>query len=264
MPTGRGTSKKRVAAAGPREVPVSQDATRSLPLADELSVVSARVAGLLLSEETVATALGLVGSLVLQTVPAAAGAGVSIVDRTGRRSSGSTDPVVERADALQYELDEGPCLAAAAGRVLVRADDLRAEPRWPHWAAAAVELGLLSTLSVPLVAGDRTLGALKVYGADPGVFTDHDAQVLTLSAAQAALLVTHVTAREQARRASDDLRRAVTTRDVVSTAKGVLMARHGVGEETALAMLLSRSGGDAGTLRQAARAVVDSAVRRLR
>ncbi|MGY1733453.1 GAF and ANTAR domain-containing protein [Geodermatophilus sp. SYSU D01045] len=243
---------------------MSQDATRSLPLADELSVVSARVAGLLLSEETVSTALGLVSALVLQTVPAAAGAGVSIVDRSGRRSSGSTDPLVERADALQYELDEGPCLAAASERTLVRADDLCTDPRWPRWAAAATDLGLLSTISAPLVAGDRTVGALKVYGTDPGAFTDHDAQVLTLSAAQAALLVVHVTARDQARRASEDLRLAVTTRDVVSTAKGVLMARHGVGEETALAMLLSRSGGDAGTLRQAARAIVDSAVRRLR
>ncbi|MGY1697799.1 GAF domain-containing protein [Geodermatophilus sp. SYSU D00814] len=241
-----------------------QDLTRSLPLADELSVVSARVSGLLLSEETVATALGLVSSLLLETVPAAVGAGVTIVDPAGRRTAGATDPLVERADALQYELDEGPCLAAAAGRALVRADDLRADPRWQRWAAEAVDLGLLSTVSAPLLAGDRTLGALKVYGGAPGVFTPHDAHVLTLSAAQAALLVTHVTARERARRASDDLRQAVAARDVVSTAKGVLMARHGVGEETALGMLLSRSGGDAGTLRQAARAVVDSAVRRLR
>ncbi|WP_091367038.1 GAF and ANTAR domain-containing protein [Geodermatophilus telluris] len=235
-----------------------------MPLADELSVVSARVSGLLLSEETVAAALGLVSSLLLETVPEAAGAGVTIVDRSGRRTSGATDPRVERADALQYELDEGPCLAAVAGRTLVRVEDLRTDGRWPRWAAAAVDLGLVSCASAPLVAGDRALGALKVYRGGAGGFTAHDARVLTLSAAQAALLVTHVTARERARRASDDLRRAVAARDVVSTAKGVLMARHGIGEETALAMLLSRSGGDAGTLRQAARAVVDSAVRRLR
>jgi GAF domain-containing protein len=171
---------------------------------------------------------------------------------------------VERADELQYELDEGPCLAATAGRTLVRVDDLSADPRWPRWAAGARDLGLLSTLSAPLVAGDRVLGAMKVYGAGPGAFTPHDAQVLTLSAAQAALLVSHVTAREQARRASDDLRQAMAARDVVSMAKGVLMGRHGIGEETALVMLLSRSGGGAGTLRQAARAVVESAVRRLR
>ena len=241
-----------------------RDAARSLPLTEELSVVFARMSGLLLSEETVATALGLVSSLVLETVPGAVGAGISIVDGSGRRSSGSTDERVQRADALQYEFDEGPCLAAAAGRTLVRADDLPADPRWPRWAAAAAELGLLSTMSAPMVAGDRALGALKVYGAAPGVFTDRDASVLTLSSAQAALLVTHVTAREQARRASDELRQAVATRDVVSTAKGVLMGRHGVDEETALTMLLSRSGGDADSLRQAARAVLESAVRRRR
>ena len=241
-----------------------RDAARSLPLADELSVVFARMSGLLLSEETVATALGLISSLVQETVPGAVGAGTSIVDDSGRRSSGSTDPRVERADALQYELDEGPCLAAAATRTLVRADDLADEPRWPRWAATATDLGLRSSMSAPMVAGDHTLGALKVYGAAPGVFTERDAQVLDLSAAQAALLVTHVTARERARRTSDDLRQAMSARDVVSTAKGVLMGRHGVGEETALAMLLSRSGGDAGSLRQAARAVVESAVRRRR
>ena len=252
------------AAAGSCEVPVHRDAARSLPLADELSVVFARMSGLLLSEETVATAVGLLGSLVQETVPGAVGAGASIVDAAGRRSSGSTDPRVERADELQYELDEGPCLAAAAGRTLVHVDDLATDPRWPRWAAVARDLGLLSVMSAPLVAGDRTLGALKVYGAEAGAFTVRDAQVLSLSAAQAALLVAHVTARERARRASDELRQAMAARDVVSTAKGVLMGRHGIGEETALAMLLSRSAGEGGTLRQAARAVVDSAVRRLR
>ncbi|MBM7804580.1 GAF domain-containing protein [Geodermatophilus bullaregiensis] len=241
-----------------------QDASRSLPLADELSAVFARMSGLLLSEETVATTVGLLSSLTRETVRGAVGAGVSIVDDSGRRSSGSTDPRVEHADALQYELDEGPCLAAAAGRTLVRADDLSAEPRWPRWAAAAAELGLLSVMSAPMVAGDRVLGALKVYGAEPGAFTDHDVPVLTLSAAQAALLITQVMTRERARRASDELRQALSSRDLVSTAKGVLMARHGVGEETALTMLLSRSGGEGVTLRQAARSVVDSTARRRR
>ena len=120
----------------PRPDDRRHDPERDLPLADELSAVSARVAGLLLSEETVTTALGLVSSLALDTVPGAVGAGISIVDERGRRSSGSTDARVEQADALQYELDEGPCLAASAGRRLVRVDDLAADRRWPRWAAA--------------------------------------------------------------------------------------------------------------------------------
>ncbi len=235
-----------------------------LPLADELSAISARVSGLLLSEETVATALGLVSSMALGPVAGAVGAGVSIIDERGRRSSGSTDARVERADALQYELDQGPCLAATAGRRLVRVDDLTTDRRWPRWAAAAVQLGLRAAMSAPLVAGDTALGALKVYAAQPGSFDAHSERQLTLAAAQAAILVANAQTRERARRLSEGLRAAVRSRDLVSTAKGVVMARHGVPEDVALTMLVTRSCEEGGTLADVARAVVDSAVRRRR
>jgi GAF domain-containing protein len=242
----------------------SHQAVPDLPLADELSAISARVSGLLLSEETVATALGLVSSMALDTVPRAVGAGVSIIDERGRRSSGSTDARVERADALQYELDQGPCLAAAAGRQLVRVDDLTTDRRWPRWAAAAAPLGLLAAMSAPLVAGDTALGALKVYAAQPGSFDAHSERLLTLAAAQAAILVANAQTRERAQRQSGELRAAVRSRDLVSTAKGVVMARHGVPEDVAFTMLVSRSYEEGGTLADVARAVVDSAVRRRR
>ncbi len=235
-----------------------------LPLADELSAVSARVAGLLLSEETVDTALGLVSSMALDTVPGAVGAGVSIVDGRGRRSSGSTDARVQHADALQYELDEGPCLAAAAGRRLVRVDDLSTDRRWPRWASAVTPLGLRAAMSVPLVAGDASLGALKVYAERPGSFDVSAERRLTLSSAQAAILVSNVQTRERARQLSEALRRAVRERDLVSTAKGVVMAQHGVPGDVAFGMLVSRAEQEGRALADVARTVVESAVRRRR
>ncbi len=240
------------------------DASRHLPLADELSVVFARMSGLLLSEETVASSLDLVGALALETVPRAAGAGVSIIDEHGRRSAGSTDRRVQQADALQYELGEGPCLAATAGRQVVRVPDLATEQRWPRWAAAAGRLGLAAAISAPLSAGERTLGALKVYATTAGELDGHTEHVVSMFAAQAAVLVANVQSLERARRTSDELRQALAGRDLISTAKGVLMARHGIGEEAALGMLLARCGDGGGTMRQVARAVVDSAVRRRR
>jgi GAF domain-containing protein len=222
------------------------------------------MSGLLLSQETVETSLELVGALALETVPRASGVGVSIIDERGRRSAGSTDRVVERADALQYELDEGPCLAATAARQVVRVPDLATDDRWPRWAAAAAGLGLAAAISVPLSAGEHTLGALKVYATTPGELDGHTEQVVTMFAAQAAVLVANVQSLDRARRTSDDLRQALAGRDLISTAKGVLMARHGIGEEAALGMLLARTGDGGGTMRQAARAVVDSAVRRRR
>ena len=82
--------------------------------------------------------------------------------------------------------------------------------------------------------------------------------------AQAAILVANAQAHERAQRLSDGLRGAVRDRDVVSLAKGVLMARHGIDEDAAFGMLLSRSVQEATSLRETARAVAGSAVRRRR
>jgi GAF domain-containing protein len=236
-----------------------------LPLTDELTAVFARMSGLLLSRETVDTVLGLITALALETIPGAVGAGVTLVDPWGRReTSAATDPLVDRADALQYTLDEGPCLAAAALRQVVRVDDAGADRRWPRWASEAVVLGLRSSLSAPMVAGDRSLGAVKVYGTGPSAFDAHAEQLMSLFSAQAAILVANAQSSERAERLSDALRAAVGSRDVVNVAKGVIMARHGVDEDTAFRLLLDRSREDAGPLTQAARDVVASAIRRLR
>ena len=48
--------------------------TPDIPLADELAGVFARMSGLLLSEDTVATSLDLLGALAHETVPGSSGA----------------------------------------------------------------------------------------------------------------------------------------------------------------------------------------------
>lgn len=236
----------------------------ALPLTDELAGISARMAGLVLSRETVDTALALVTALALETVPGSVGAGVTIVDEQGRRTSGATDTRTQQADDLQYRLDQGPCLAATAARQVIRVDDIASDPRWPRWGATAARMGLASALSAPMVAGDVALGAVKVYGDRPGAFDRTTEHRLGLFAAQAAILVANVTTYERAQRLSQGLRDALFSRDVVNTAKGFLMARHGVDEDGALSLLLSRSRQDSTTLHEAATAVIGSAVRRRR
>jgi GAF domain-containing protein len=236
--------------------------SQHLPLTAELSAVFARMSGLLLSEETVETSLGLLSSLAQETVPGSSGAGVSILDERRRRSSGSTDARVRRADTLQYELDEGPCLTAAATRELVRIDDLTEDRRWPGWADAARAMGLSAALSAPLVAGESTLGAIKVYADHPRAFDSQSVQRLTLFSAQAALLVANVQTAQRATRLSEGMRQAVRDRDLIGVAKGVLMGRHSVDEDTAMRMLMARGQEEGAGLADAARAVIGTAARR--
>jgi GAF domain-containing protein len=235
---------------------------QNLPLADELSAVFARMSGLLLSEETVETSLGLLSALAQETVPGSTGAGVTIVDESGRRSSGSTDDRVRQADSLQYELDEGPCLAAAATRKLVRMDDLATDPRWPRWSAGATRLGLRAAMSAPMVAGDVSVGALKVYCDEPDTFDTAGEQRLILFAAQSAIFVANLQTRTRAERLSDGMRRAIRGRDLISMAKGLLMGRNAVDEDTAFRALLARAEQEGTSVTQTAQAVVESAVRR--
>ena len=224
-----------------------------------------QMSGLLLSQETVASALHTIAMLALATLPDTAGAGVTLVDGQGRKTSaGASSALTERADALQYELDEGPCLTAWAQRTVVRVDDVVHDERWPRWGRAVEPLGVQSALSTPLVAGDMALGAIKVYGHRPGAYDTHAEQVLTLFAAQAAILVANVQTVDNARRLSDQLKEALHSRDVISTAKGVLVAKEGIDEESAFARLVAMSQRDGRKLRDVAETVVRTATQRRR
>jgi GAF domain-containing protein len=236
-----------------------------LPLADELASVFARLSGLLLSQETVATALGVVTQLAAETIPGTVGSGVTLVDEKGRKtSSGATDALVARADDLQYELDEGPCLSAWRSQSAFRINEMETETRWPRWAKAVTPLGLRSALTVPLIAGEMPSGAMKLYAREPEAYNERDERLLSMFAAQAAVLIANVQSLENAQRLSDQLKDALRSRDVIGMAKGVLIARDGVDENTAFAMLASTSQRESKKLRDVAETVVSAALRRRR
>jgi GAF domain-containing protein len=236
-----------------------------LPQTDELAAVFARMSGLLLSSESVTTALALITTLVTETVRESDGAGVTLLGEHGDRvTAAATSPVVGRLDGLQYELDEGPCLTAWEDRTAVRVEDLTRDHRWPRWAAAAAATGMRAVLSAPLVAGDEALGAMKVYSRRPGTYDHRDEHLLTMFAAHSAVLLNHVRSYEDARRVSATLRTSLRTRDLVNMAKGVLMAREGVDERTAFLLLSKTAEQEGRTLRHVAEAATSATARRLR
>lgn len=196
----------------------------------------------LVSQETLSGALADVVSLAAGAVPATVGAGVSLMDERGRRTSAaSSSALVERADAVQYELDEGPCLAAWRQQEVVRVHDMDAEPRFPRWSAAAAMLGLGSSLSAPLTAGGTRLGAMKLYAGQKRAFDEASADMLVRFAPIAAVLLANVMAYEQAVTHAGHLKQALVARDTIGMAKGILMAQRNVSDEQAFALLVQQS-----------------------
>lgn len=229
-----------------------------LPL-DELSLVFARVKGMLLSEETVEHAVELLAQAAKSTIPAAIGAGVTTISSAGRReSAGSTDRVVREADDLQYETGEGPCLSAWASQKAVHVRDVQSDARWPQWSAAVVGLPVQAVVSAPLLHGDRAVGALKVYSATSHAFTEETTRLLTLFAGPAAALLAHVQTKELPVQLSESLQQAMRRRDTISIGKGVLMAHHGVDVESATAHLVRLARTENCTLLEAAERIITS------
>ena len=213
-----------------------------LPLGDELAQLAVRMSPMLLSVDTVAAAVEVLTSLARETIPRASGAGVSLLDDQGRRTStAATSNLVREADDWQYRLDQGPCLTAWAGRTVVRVDDIDYDPRWPDWSRAVQPLGVLSSLTVPLVTTGRMLGAVKVYSRERAAFDTSAEQLLAGVADTAALLLANVASLENARQLSADLRQAVRDRDTVQLAKGIVMHRDRVTEDDALQTLIAKA-----------------------
>lgn len=223
---------------------------QQLPL-DELSTIIARIQGRLLTEEKVTTAVHLLARAAKESVPGTIGAGVSLLDARGRRtSSGYTDSIVEKADAAQYEHGEGPCLTSWASEKPVLVQDLHADPRWPRWRTAVQDLPIRSVVSAPLLSGKEALGALKLYAAAPNTYDESSSRLLQLFAGPAATLLSHIQASEAPKKMTEGLQLSLHTRDTVNQACGVLMERLGVSRDAALQRLLRRARERGTTLQQ--------------
>lgn len=107
-------------------------------------------------------------------------------------------------------------------------------------------------LSAPLLVGEESIGAMKVYCERPMNYGPHDEQVLRLLAAQAAILLANTQSLHAARRLSRQLTDALTSRDAIAQATGVLLAQGAGSPQEAFATL-------AATARQSDRPVEDVA-----
>lgn len=225
----------------------------------ELTAVLAQMGAVVLSAETIDTTIELVTTLVARTIPGTSGAGVTLVDARGKRSTAASDPLVEQADALQYQFDSGPCLTAWRDQVRIRVDDTDSETRWPQWTAAVAGLHVWAVLSVPLLTVGAAIGAIKVYSAQPNVYDPRAEQLLELFARQAAILLANTQTLSDARRLSAELTQALNNRDIIGQAKGVLIARGAADDRAAFQMLAAASQRTNTKVHEVARQLVASA-----
>jgi hypothetical protein len=116
-------------------------------------------------EELVLLALGLSADMAPGTV----GSSLTEIDGAGYRTPAMSTPLALELDYAQYGAQTGPCISAVRDRQVQRVDATATDERWPAFAAAAREHGVLSSLSYP-VSGTPRPTALNVYSSEPAAF----------------------------------------------------------------------------------------------
>ena len=187
----------------------------------------------------------------VEVVPACQECSLSLRMRKGQiETAASTSSAADQADALQYELSEGPCVDAIWDAESHNVHDTETDQRWPRWGPAVAELGFRSILAVRLTFAGETIGALNLYSKEPQAFDDENVDLALVYTSHAATALSTA-------RALSGLQTALQSRHLIGVAQGILMQRFHIDMDTALEVLRRYSSHTNVKMREVAQMVVD-------
>jgi hypothetical protein len=210
---------------------IGKSSDMNQPQNHDLAVRMAELARAAAAPRTVEQVLGDVTAAAKELIPGVDTAGVLMIGKGGKWDSfGVTSELPHVLDELQMKYGEGPCVEAALDEVIVRTEDFRTEERWPQYSPEVVRLGVLSGLSFKLYTASRTAGALNLFAFKPNAF-DGEAETIGI------VLAAHAAAAILASREGEELQSALSTRDRIGQAKGIIIERYNVDDVRAFEML---------------------------
>ncbi len=225
----------------------------------QLAETFAEISRVLLAEPDVQRTLNRMCKLLVETVDGCNHAVVTVVRNDHLESPAASDNVGPVVDAIQLEVNDGPCVEAIREHQTVLTNDLTTETRWPQFSRRAVEAtGVHSMLAFRMFIAGDTLGSLNLYSRQPRAFSEESLAVGTIFAAHASVALRAAQAKEDFAR----LREVLEARELVAQAKGILMGRQGISSQAALDILQRGAERLRIELRELARRVVEREERR--
>ncbi|TCC28844.1 GAF and ANTAR domain-containing protein [Kribbella sindirgiensis] len=166
-----------------------------------------------------------------------------------------TAPLAAEADAMQYQLGEGPCLEAALDEPVVLSENLARDARWPSYGPTAARAGLGSQVAFQFLAQHgHVRGALNLYSEQASALDAETMQIGALFATQVAITMGWV-------RHEEDVQAALYTREEIGVAIGILMERYTLTRDAAFNFLVRTSQTGNVKLREVAAGIIDEAGR---
>ena len=165
-------------------------------------------------------------------IPGAQYAGITLT-RNGKHieTPAATHIYPMLLDKIQQRHQEGPCLTAAWEEKTVHVANLETDDRFPLYRQDALaETPIKSIMAFQLFIAGETIGALNVYSEEPNVFDSESRNIGLVFAAHSSV------AWNSARR-DEQFKRALSSRDVIGQAKGMIMERYDVDAVRAFELL---------------------------
>jgi len=175
--------------------------------------------------------------VVQRTVPRCDGVSIGLVVHGDAGTAAVSSEIAIEADLAQYRAGEGPCLLSATLAHPVRIDVLDHDERFVHFAPLALDVGIASVLSIPLIQPGNVVGSLNLYSSDAEAFTDQTTADLETICSYAAQLIAGSPLYVYSVELLESLELTVRQRDTIQTAVGVLMEANTCNETTALTLL---------------------------
>ncbi len=210
-------------------------------MSESLSALHQELAGVVVVGRELDDVLTEIVRIARRAMPGADASSITLIrDERGFTAAYDGQMALD-ADELQYERGYGPCLDAGRSGEVFIVSDMHSEERWPDYARNGAEMGVRSSLSMPLPFQGSTIGALNNYAGRPEAFGDGEVAVAEEVAAFVAIAVANA---EASARATDDvanMRRAMVSRSVIEQAKGILMERYKITSDQAFTLLTHAS-----------------------
>ncbi|MDR7301430.1 GAF and ANTAR domain-containing protein [Haloactinomyces albus] len=219
---------------------------------EELATRLAHMARDLLQQKSVQDTLDRIVEYAVQLIEGCSDAGILVLRKRQQvETLATTSDRVRESDRAQGEEAEGPCFDAANGGAhIYRIADLsESQQRWPRYAPRVRELGYGSMMGFLLFTEQDNLGALNLYAPQPSAFTERSEQAGWILASHAAIALS--SARTEA-----DLHTAISTRQEIGEALGIVMERHKLSESQAFDKIRKASQDNNTKLREIAHHII--------
>lgn len=127
-----------------------------------------------LPEEAHEEALRLVADEARAVLPGCEAAGVTVVHGEDPLLVVGTSLLGRQLEDLQWDAGHGPGIDAIRQLQVFNVACLASARSWPEFTRVALSRGVRSSLTVPLTARGRALGALTLYSFEKDAFTGHE------------------------------------------------------------------------------------------